>query len=857
MSDTFYSGVSWGAAAIGILMSCLTLTSPAGAAPAQGHVLDKQKLLAAQTFWDNRDWDWYERNIPFFESPDADIDTTYYYRWELVTKHLVYGSPETGYCYTEFMDRPFWSGRYGAISCAAGHHLYEVRWLKDPRYAEDYLAYWFRTPGAEPRRYSCWLDDAVWAVHMVHPDRALLAGLLPDMVRNYQGWEREHFVPEAGMFWQTGMADGMETNINSRQTKDGFSGAPGYRTTLNSYMWADALAIKRIAKLAGDEKLAAEYGAKAAALKKNVQEKLWDKRREFFFEMFQHDEEKDGFTVKANTLTYQTGKFAGSPHGREEYNYSPWQFNLPDAGYEGAWQFLMDRNYFFSDFGPTVTERNDPLFLISPNCCVWSGQSWPYATTQTLVAMANLLNSYPQKFVSKEDYFKLLDVYARTHRKDGRPYIAEAANPDTGSWQGHDNFNHSEHYFHSGYTDLIITGLAGLRPRADDVIEVNPLAPESWDYFALDDVAYRGHRVAIVWDKAGRRYGLGAGLHVLVDGKVIASAPALGKLTAKLPPAADAPVPPRLINYAVNNEGAYFPRAIASYTNEKTSPEKLNDGNYWYAMSPPNRWTCEGSQEAVDWCGIDFGIKRPIDTVKLYLLDDDGGTVRAPSAVRLEYWDGGAWANVPGQQMNPGKPEGHRANVITFPKLEATKLRAVLEHDKGVWCGVSEFEAWGGGTLPLAPAPAPAGNLAANPSGKGFPQVSASFTSRFDDVKEANDGKVVFSPGPHNRWTAYESPNKSDWLQIDFGAEKTVGRVELYLYDDHGGVQAPASYQIQFQAGEEWKDVPNQKKSPASPAGGKVNAVTFPAVKASKIRVVFEHRAPSRSGVTEIDAWEK
>ena len=123
---------------------------------ASGQVLDKQKLLSAQTFWDNQDWDWYKANIPFFECPDAEINTTYYYRWELTTKHLTYGSPNSGYSYTEFIDRPFWSGAYGAISCPAGHQLYEVRWLRDPRYARDYSRYWFQTPGAQPRRYSTW-----------------------------------------------------------------------------------------------------------------------------------------------------------------------------------------------------------------------------------------------------------------------------------------------------------------------------------------------------------------------------------------------------------------------------------------------------------------------------------------------------------------------------------------------------------------------------------------------------------------------------------------------------------------------------------------------------------------------------
>ena len=122
---------------------------PAPAATSQARsILDHRALLERQTWWDNRDWDWYEANIPFFESPDSEIDATYYYRWELVTKHLTYGSPESGYTFTEFIDRPFWSGAFGAISCPLGHQLYEVRWLRDQRIVEDFARYWFETPGA-------------------------------------------------------------------------------------------------------------------------------------------------------------------------------------------------------------------------------------------------------------------------------------------------------------------------------------------------------------------------------------------------------------------------------------------------------------------------------------------------------------------------------------------------------------------------------------------------------------------------------------------------------------------------------------------------------------------------------------
>src|SRR4051794_36824477 len=99
-----------------VALACTLALILAFAGPVTAQVLDKQKLLDAQTFWDNRDWDWYKDNVPFFECPDADLTTTYYYRWELVTKHLTYGSPNTGYTFTEFIDRPFWSGAYGSIN---------------------------------------------------------------------------------------------------------------------------------------------------------------------------------------------------------------------------------------------------------------------------------------------------------------------------------------------------------------------------------------------------------------------------------------------------------------------------------------------------------------------------------------------------------------------------------------------------------------------------------------------------------------------------------------------------------------------------------------------------------------------
>ena len=177
---------------------------------ARGGLIDKRGQLEAQDFWVNRDFEWFENNIPFFDCPDEEINTTYYYRWELVTRHFVYGNPNYGYALTEFSNRPFWSGAYGSIACPAGHQINEVRWLNNPRYVRDYVRFWMRHPGAQPRNYSFWPADSAWSAHQVNPNDEFISDLLPDLVKNYEQWEKRGWVEDMGMFWQLGHDDGME-----------------------------------------------------------------------------------------------------------------------------------------------------------------------------------------------------------------------------------------------------------------------------------------------------------------------------------------------------------------------------------------------------------------------------------------------------------------------------------------------------------------------------------------------------------------------------------------------------------------------------------------------------------------------
>ena len=850
---------------------------------AEAQVLDKMSLLEKQVFFDNRDWEWYLENIPFFDCPDPELVTTYYYRWELTTKHLTYGSPDTGYLFTEFIDRPFWSGAYGAISCPAGHQIYETRWLRHPEIANDYSKYWLQTKGAQPRNYSTWLADSVLAVDRVHPDPVLLQALLPGLVDNYRKWKERHYDADVGLFWQTGHDDGMEFNIASRQTQDILRGAPSYRPSFNSYMWADARAIAEIAKRNGNAEIEREFSDFSEKLRDAMLKKLWDPKRRFFISMFKNDENRDGYDVKAQTLVYETGRFAGDSHGRELIGYVPWQFSMLDSTpeYDDAWKKLMDRDGFYAEFGPSTVERNDPMFLLQKSCCWWSGQSWPYATTQTLKGLAQLLQARPTDAVSADDYVRLLQIYAKSHRKDGKPYLAEALHPDTGSFEGHDGYNHSEHYFHSGFCDLVISGLVGLDVVGVDSngvygeVRVSPLAPKDWDYFALDGVMVRGHQVSVIWDKDGSKYGIkygeGKGLTVIVDGRVLLNRPDLKAVTFYLPTvpqnrdvagteaSASRKSVSRVVNHAVNNDGDYFPRVTASTTGENSSVSKVQDGNYWYMLNPPNRWESGFANAEKEWIELDFGIPRDVRTLQFYFLDDETdkeGSIAAPGQIAISTELDGDWKRLDSSRL--GSIVGHRPTTMSLGDSKVRKVRLEMVPRENRRVGLTEIEAWGEGELPYRIAPPPNGNVAYRPEGADFPRATASHSDRFGGTAEkSNDGKTVFVPNPVNRWTSYESPDTSDWLQIQFEKPTRLSRVDIAIYDDRGGVQAPKSYAIEVWGDNGWQRVRGEVHQPVEPRGSQWNEARFEPVTSDRLRIVFEHKLPAKSGVTEVMVWSE
>ena len=430
----------------------------------------------------------------------------YYYRWWTLRKHIK--ETPVGYGMTEFLVNRSYADKYNLIACAIGHHIYESRWLRNPEYLNQIIHTWYRGneggPMAKMTKFSSWNADAVLGRYMVDGNKEFLLDMVKDLEAEYARWEKTNRLSN-GLYWQGDVQDGMEESISGGRRKQ------YARPTINSYMYGNAKALSLIGIMTGDEGMAMKYGLKADSIKTLVQDKLWNTDHHFF----------------------ETMRGDASAEVREAIGYIPWYFNLPDASsqYDVAWKEVMDEKGFSAPYGLTTAERRHPEFRThGVGKCEWDGAIWPFASAQTLTAMANFMNNYPQTVLTDSVYFHQMERYVESQHHRGRPYIGEYLDEVTGYWLKGDQ-ERSRYYNHSTFNDLMITGLIGLRPRMDNTVEVNPLIPEGrWDYFCLDNVLYHGRNLTILWDKDGSRYQRGKGLHIYVDGKEVGHADTLTRV---------------------------------------------------------------------------------------------------------------------------------------------------------------------------------------------------------------------------------------------------------------------------------------------------------------------------------------
>ncbi|MBV2148004.1 discoidin domain-containing protein [Sphingobium sp. AS12] len=629
---------------------------------------------------------WYRDRIPYFESADPKLDAVYYYRWQLYRAHQRDLGAD-GYISTEFLDDVDWQRHpYASLNDATGFHLGEGRWLNDRRFADDYINFMYRS-GGNDRHFTDHMADAVWVRYLVDGDQAGAVRHLPVMNHIYRLWD-DKFDFDKGLYFIEPLLDATEYTVSSIDAsggKDGFRGGDAFRPSINSYMVANARAIAKMATLTGDTAMAAAYTARADALQQRILADLWSERLTHFID--RHQSCKNEFVSYWQPI-----------RNRELVGYLPWMFNIvPDeAKYAAAWAHLIDPSSLAGKAGMRTVEAGYEYYMRQYRYlgkdpeCQWNGPIWPYQTTQVLHAMANLLDHRTHTGpVTRSTYMRLLRQYAALHYQGDKLDLEEDYHPETG--QPIVGLDRSHHYFHSGFNDLILTGLVGIRPRADDMLEVNPLLPDASDpqalgWFRVQDVPYHGHRIAVTWDADGSHYRRGKGLAIEVDGRQVARRDTLGRIEIPMPRAATTPIA-RPINRAVQLVRGQFPMGSASSNSDAENVHDAIDGRTWFFPELANGWS-SAPAPAQQYYAIDLGQPTDISRAELAFFAD-GQRFAVPRAYRLQAWMADRWQDV---ATPKGSPVANGVTPLRWPAIRTSKVRLRLTQAPGKATRLVEFK---------------------------------------------------------------------------------------------------------------------------------------------------------------------
>lgn len=444
--------------------------------------------------------------IPLVDLPDKTLERTYYFRWWTYRKHI--RKTPLGYIITEFLPDVPWAGPYNSINCAVPFQLREGRWLKNSTtYIKDYSKFFLEGHG-QAFSYSMCFVNAMW-------DYAVISGDYSFLTENYElikmWFEKrcELSKTEWGLFYSIDDRDGMEFTISGS----------GLRPTINSYIYADAVALSKIALLADKKDEAEHYSVFASELKEKINKYLFDGS---FYRTIPEGEEE---------IVIKRGERVSPEHCCKELaGYIPWMYGLADKDKTSAWRYVFDEKCFMAPYGLTTVDMSHPRFMEEHDHeCLWNGPVWPYATSQTLLALGEAIKSGFRP-ATNEQYYKLIRQYAASHvrkRSDGSvvDWIDENMDPFTGEWLARSilekwgfkkeigGYERGKDYNHSLYCDLILSELLGIGEE-DGELKVEPNIPTDWDYFAVENLYFSGKSYNIYYDKSGNVYGKGTGLTV-------------------------------------------------------------------------------------------------------------------------------------------------------------------------------------------------------------------------------------------------------------------------------------------------------------------------------------------------------
>ncbi|WP_308291512.1 family 43 glycosylhydrolase [Microbacterium sp. G2-8] len=128
------------------------------------------------------------------------------------------------------------------------------------------------------------------------------------------------------------------------------------------------------------------------------------------------------------------------------------------------------------------------------------------------------------------------------------------------------------------------------------------------------------------------------------------------------------------------------PWATASASNEPIPTQywiaALNDGRIRANPLPPDMWgNWSSDRPAQEWIRYEWETPVRVDRARIEFWSDaaagSGDGVAPPAAWRLQYWEAGAWKDVPDPSGYPTSPS--ETHEVTFGAVTTSRLRAVID----------------------------------------------------------------------------------------------------------------------------------------------------------------------------------
>lgn len=247
--------------------------------------------------------------VPVWAGHEKEIEC-YYKTWEIAFGNISNPIAESGFV-SPFIDTAFngnlfmWDSSFILMFCKYAAHIFNFQQTLDNMYARQHKDGFISReicekdgremfmrfdPSSTGPNIMPWCE---WEYFKIFKDSERIRKVFPCLLA-YHKWLKDNHTWRDGSYWSSGLGCGMD-NMESRVPKG------VHQCLSNAHMiWADVNfqqiisggVLLEMAKLLGreDEETVAEIACEHEYLKKMVNEKLWDDKTSYYYDLWQNDE---------------------------------------------------------------------------------------------------------------------------------------------------------------------------------------------------------------------------------------------------------------------------------------------------------------------------------------------------------------------------------------------------------------------------------------------------------------------------------------------------------------------------------------------------------------------------------------